>query len=239
MRLDSFLKHLLNFVFPRGCPLCRSDVPADYPWVICPECFGRISSWKGLACETCGLPLPDGGSHCHVCRRRKRAFWTARSAGVYDGVLKDALRQLKYRGRASIARPLGHFLAEYWKGMREECPVDAVAAVPLHFWRMRRRGYNQAELLARAFCRETGLPWAGRCLVRKRITRSQTELDLEKRFANVEGAFIVRKTERVKGKTILLIDDVCTTGATLEACAAALKDAGAKSVHGLTAARQV
>lgn len=239
MRAESILKNLLNFVFPRGCPLCRNDVPAGYPWALCPGCVGRISAWKGQGCETCGLPLPDGGAHCYVCRHRKRSFRKARSAGIYDGVLKDALRQLKYRGRVSLAKPLGRFMADYWKDISIAESIDGVVAVPLHFWRMRRRGYNQAELLAQAFCRETRVPLVGKCLARKRITPSQTELDQEMRFANVAGAFAVINPELIKGKTILLIDDICTTGATLEACASALREGGAKAVFGLTVARQV
>lgn len=234
-----WLKQFLNFFFPRSCPLCAGDVAAGHPWALCAGCFGRISLWDGHVCRVCGLPLPDGGAHCRVCRRRGRSFRLARSAGLYEGVLGSALRQLKYGGRASLSRPLGYLLAKVWGGFPEKESIDGVTAVPLHFWRKRRRGYNQSELLARAFCRETGLRWMGNCLVRKRGTRSQTELGREDRLANVESAFRAGPAGALEGKNILVIDDVCTTGATLESCARALKEAGAKGVFALTVARQM
>jgi ComF family protein len=119
--------------------------------------------------------------------------------------------------------------------------VDGVLPVPLHFWRHTWRGYNQAELIAQIFCKKTGLPLMENVLARRRRTRPQTTLRREERVHNVTGAFKVEVNAvgaAVRGKRILLLDDVCTTGATLDACAQALKDAGAHSVSALTVARQ-
>jgi ComF family protein len=145
--------------------------------------------------------------------------------------------RLKFGGRAELARPLGRLMADLWRGEPRLGPVDGVLPVPLHWVRERRRGYNQALLLAKDFGRRTETPlWDG-VLRRKRSTKPQTELGRESRRANVEGAFEVKRPERVRGKSLLLVDDVCTTGATLEACARALKAAGARRVGALTAAR--
>jgi ComF family protein len=134
---------------------------------------------------------------------------------------------------------LGRWLAKEGTFLEELRPVDAVMAVPLHFWRKHRRGYNQSELLADAFCRETGLLHLKSVLRRKKLTRSQTELGRGERFENVAGAFTIRHPERIRGKSVLLVDDICTTGATLEACARVLREAGARQVNALTVARQI
>jgi ComF family protein len=118
-------------------------------------------------------------------------------------------------------------------------PVDAVVPVPLHWIRRRGRGYDQALLLAKDFSRRVGVPVEEGVLRRRRATKPQTELGRDERRENVRDAFEARRPEAVKGRTILLVDDVCTTGATIEACARALKAAGAKRVGALTAARQV
>ncbi len=194
--------------------------------------------WAGLTCRVCGVPLPDGGERCFHCRKGPRAFRLCRSAGLYEGVLKTCLWKLKYGGRAYLAGPVGDRMAETFAGTVEFREAAGLVPVPLHFWRERRRGYNQAVLLAERLSERTGRPLLN-VLYRRRATPSQTALDREERFRNVADAFQTRRGADVRGKTLLLVDDVCTTGATLEACARALKAAGARRVYALTAARQV
>ncbi len=214
-------------------------MPLSSPYALCADCWSKVPVWEGLICETCGVPLPDGGRHCYLCRRIRRSFHTCRSAALYEGVMKTCLWLLKYQGKDFLAEPLGRFLAEKCSSFPEMSGVEGVLPVPLYFWRKRRRGYNQSELLATVFCRETSFPLMTGVLRRRKPTRTQTELGREERFANVENAFEVEKPENVRGKNLLLIDDVCTTGATLDACARALKTAGARRVGALTVARQI
>lgn len=214
-------------------------MPAAGSHALCDGCWEALPRWHGLACVVCGLPLTDGGARCTDCRRRKRAFRFLRSAGVYEGGLQKLVKQFKFGGRQDLARVLGRFMADRWREEPGLGPVDAVVPVPLHWLRERKRGYNQALVLARAFGRKADLPILGNVLRRRRATRPQTELGREDRRTNVADAFFVKRPELVKGKTLLLVDDVCTTGATLEACARALKDVGARRVGALTAARQV
>lgn len=153
---------------------------------------------------------------------------------LFEGPVRTAVHRLKYRDGHALAGPLGGLLVGWW----EEHPlgVDVVVPVPLHPQRLERRGYNQAALLAAVLARGVGLPLLERALVRVRNTRPQMSLGREARRANVAGAF--RAVDgAVEGQRVLLVDDVCTTGATLEACADALREAGAAEVRALTLAR--
>jgi ComF family protein len=144
---------------------------------------------------------------------------------------------LKYQGVIELADPLGKLLAQTYQ--RHHLQADIVLPVPLHPERQRQRGFNQATLLARACARQLGIPWDERLLIRRRATSSQVGLTASERRANVAAAFsLPSSTRRIRERTILLIDDVSTTGATLEACARPLLDAGAQAVWGLVLAKR-
>jgi ComF family protein len=164
------------------------------------------------------------------------AVTRARAIGHYEGTLKEIVHALKYSGRHSLARPLAERMCQLGSELLED--VDCVVPVPLHWRREYQRGFNQAREIAR----HVGLPVVD-VLVRRRATRAQVELAADRRRANVAGAFGLRHNWfrgcAVRGKTVLLIDDVSTTGATLNACAMVLRDAGASDVYALTAARVV
>jgi ComF family protein len=184
-------------------------------------------------CARCGKPdIPS--ELCPACRASAPIIDSIRSLALFDGEIRHAIHALKYRRVAALAEPLGDALARFWLQSRRSAHM--LVPVPLHPQRRRERGYNQAELLARRIGRAAHLPLRPDALRRVRATTSQMTLDAADRKTNVADAFqsdaaIVRDAE------VLLIDDVCTTGATLDACAAALKQAGASRVHGLTLAR--
>jgi ComF family protein len=157
-----------------------------------------------------------------------------RSAGYSDGVLREAIHALKYDGITALTEPLAGILADHWS----RCPMaaDVMVPVPLHRSRLRRRGFNQAALLARALSEKIDIPVDEGILVRHRRTAAQVGLDADERMRNVHDAFRC-VSERAAGRRVLVIDDVCTTGSTLEACAVALRQGGARSVRALTLAR--
>jgi len=157
-----------------------------------------------------------------------------RSAVFFEGALRQAIHGLKYRRDFILADTLAEVLAKAWK--RNSLPEALVTPVPLSAERLRQRGYNQAALLAQSFAERLGLPYTPESVQRTRNTVSQVELSVAERRANVAGAF-VGQPNLVMDKTLILIDDVCTTGATLVACAQALRAAGAEAVWGLTLAR--
>lgn len=226
----------MEALWPTRCGVCDAGLPPGAT-PLCPSCAAAFPRWTGRACRVCGAALPDGGARCRECRNRRRDFRFCRSFGLYAGALKRAALLFKYAGRDALARPLGECL-EAVARRPELRDADLLVPVPLHFIRRHARGYNQAELLARALSDRIGVPVVD-ALRRRRWTRPQAGLHREARRRNVAGVFEVRRAETVpvKGRRALLIDDVCTTGATLEACARALREAGARRVDALTLAR--
>ncbi|MGH9804393.1 MAG: ComF family protein [Candidatus Acidiferrales bacterium] len=210
---------------------------------VCPACLGRVRPLELVAfCDRCQRPLSSaiGATEptlCGACRMEETDFDRLRSFGAYDAELRALIVLLKYSAVRPLARPLGSWLVR----AAQQCPalleVDAVVPVPLYPARQGSRGFNQAELLARELCRWVRLPVEARWLRRVKDTPSQAGLTPVQRLDNVRGAFAAaRKLDTAR---ILLLDDVCTTGATLGACARALRQAGAEQVNALTVARVV
>lgn len=186
-------------------------------------------------CPRCGR-RQSSGIVCPVCRQRQTDIDGIRSVFILDDVIRKAIHQMKYRNVRSLSPYLAGFLADYMGSDRLDGEV--LLPVPLHPRRMRERGYNQSGLLAKEVGRLTGLPVIEDCLIRVRQVQPQVRAaDLEERRRNVADAFLCLD-DRVRGKRVIVVDDVCTSGATLEACATALKNRSAESVWGLTVARE-
>jgi ComF family protein len=179
------------------------------------------------------------GPRCGACRARRAPYAYARAAAPFGDVVREALHALKFGGKRAMAVPLGDLLAEAGATLLPAGPADLLVPVPLHPRRQRERGFNQAALLAERVGRVWGRPVMASALVRTMATPPQTELSGEARRRNVRGAFAVVRPRQVAGRRVLLIDDVMTTGATVEACAAPLRGAGAAEVGVLTVARAV
>lgn len=194
----------------------------------------------GLAvCQCCGVPLPVVGV-CQPCQYYPLQLSGLRAVSAFAGVLRACIHALKYEGNVRLAEPLGQLLAEAYRyyGMQ----VDAMVAVPLHVERQKARGYNHASLLAEVCAKQIGVPLYDNMLIRHQATPAQVGLTASEREQNVMGAFCCTPMFTVGalyGRSILIVDDVATTGATLKACAAPLFAAGAKAVWGLVLARPV
>lgn len=226
-RLGSALADLL---FPAHCLGCGRG--GDY---LCPACQDALP-WIGPPfCRRCGLPLRRG-ELCPDCQASPRDIDGIRSLFLMQGLAREAIHKFKYENLRALAWPLGGLLWRYLEA--NPLPADALVPVPLHPRRLRQRGHNQAALLARELGQRSGLPVVEGMLTKIRHSPAQARASsAAQRRANVEGAFACRD-RRLEGRRALLIDDVCTTGATLEACAATLKKAGAASAWGLTLARE-
>lgn len=221
---------MLDLVFPPRCAACRR--PGAH---LCEPCRGSFALLGENCCALCSTPLPAPGI-CSRCRRQPPAYERVWSAFRFEGTLRQAVHTLKYGRRRALADPLAAAMLE--APARPAWAVDAVTAVPMHADREAARGYNHAMLLAAALAARLDLPLLGAgSLQRVRATETQVGQDLAARAANVDGAF--RAAADVKGLGVLLIDDVCTTGATLNACACALLQAGARQVTAATLARAV
>lgn len=218
----------LDMLFPPRCVSCKG-----FGAYICTACRPRITLAQAPRCDVCWAP--DERSRCQSCRYRRPAFKAARAAFVYEGPARDAVLALKFDGLAAIARTMAVPMAETL--LRWDPPVSAIVPVPLAPSRRRWRGYNQSELLAREIARLTALPLIPGAIARRRATSPQVrQFDWEARRQNVAGAF-APGPRRVDGGA-LLVDDVITTGATLDACAGVLISAGSGPVFALTFARE-
>jgi ComF family protein len=223
---------LLDLVFPPRCVVCHQSGV-----LLCAACLERFPRLMPPLCELCGRPVVRPGV-CQQCRQAPLLIDGIRSVVSFEGRAREAIHQFKYVGRLPLASRLARLMADYWRA--NPIPADVITAVPLHVARQHERGYNQADLLAQEFGRVIGLPFVAGTFQRVRNTRAQVGLDAAERRANVRDAFayqVLRQGRSVQGQHVLVIDDVCTTGSTLEACSVALKAAGAASVWGFTLAR--
>ena len=239
----AFLKPLsayfFNLIFPDDCRICEQPLTNITRIPVCPACLALPKPLQAeFFCRACRTPFVDAyplDEHdlCTVCREGLANFDAAYSFGSYEGTLQQLIHLFKYAKVETLGQPLSRFLLQ---ALPLEANFDLIIAMPMH-WRKRwERGFNQAELLAAPVARRYGLPLANN-LRRARYTRSQAGLTESGRRENLRGSFRLHRPERIKGKRILLIDDVFTTGSTLRAAAAILKSAGAAHVAALTLAR--
>ncbi len=212
--VNSMLGFILRLIYPPKCIFCGRLLPPGSEYEACGNCMGEIRTIPSAYREFGDIPYVDGV----LC------------ACVYGGNVKKAITKFKYYNRPSYHRFFARLICRNLREIEEAPSFDMVLSVPLHSSRMRSRGYNQSQLLSRYIGRELGIPDKSRILKRTRDTGFQSHLSREKRQANVEGAFSVKKSIRLDGKTILLVDDIFTTGSTINQCARVLKEAGAARV---------
>jgi ComF family protein len=220
---------LLDLVFPRRCVACNRGTD-----LLCSSCQNEIELIEPPVCPLCGRSMP-APRRCLSCQRMPLRISGIRAVGYLDGPLRTAIHRFKYSNVRGLAAILGRLAVASL--LRYDLPVDTIVPVPLHVRRLRERGYNQASLLAAEIGSATGLPVVDDVLVRVRSTIPQVGLTARSRRENVRGAFGCTSA-RLKGHHVLLVDDVCTTGATLEACSTALQEAASGPVWGLVLARE-
>jgi ComF family protein len=227
--------------YPRVCPAAGCGAPADVPGRhLCWACRSKIELYSEGLCTVCGHLAAGEVKHdfvCGVCRKAKPHFDRARAAGHFKGVLRESVHAFKYNDALWLRHDLVDLLQGCLAAHFRADAVDVIVPVPLHPVRQRERTYNQAALLAEELGRRLDRRWDGRALTRVRATETQTQFDAARRRANIVGAFRVASPEWVRQRCVLLVDDVMTTGATLNECARVLKKAGARVVWTVTVAR--
>jgi competence protein ComFC len=229
--LVSLKKAALDLFFPRWCVGCGRE--GGY---ICDDCRRSLTFILPPVCPRCGRPL-DAGDECRGCVSLPAEIDGIRAPFVFNGVIRRAIHELKYRNLRSLAPSLARLLYDYLVAI--PLPGDVLVPVPLHRKRLRERGYNQSGLVAVELGRLTGVPVVTDCLVRRDYTPPQARsAGVDERHENVAGAFVCLD-DRLKDRRVILIDDVSTSGSTLNACAVALKAAGASSVWGLVIALEL
>lgn len=224
---------LLDLVYPPHCLICGSS-DDNY---LCATCEEEIDIIGRQQCHRCAMPSES--YYCNNCRDREFAFDSACSACVYEGVISKAIQHLKFDLQIGMAEPLAKLMARCYPYSRFSGKVDMAIPIPIHRSRMVERGFNQSAELSRLMCKRISLPVELRVLHKIKNTRHQVDLLQDDRIFNLEGAFAVRNAELISGKSVLLVDDVFTTGSTLNEAAKALKAAGAEAVHVYTLARSI
>jgi len=239
--IGSGTARLVDFLYPPLCAACRTPVAEAHS--LCGECWRKMTFFDGPGCAICGFPFefePGAGAICAACQAHPPSFDKALSVLRYDPGSRDPILALKRADRLDLVPAFARWMERAGKGLLAE--ADVIVPVPLHWGRLWQRRYNQSALLANRLAKISEVPCETRVLARIRSTKSQGEMPSAKaRRRNVRGAFRVDPARRniVKDRRVLLLDDVFTTGSTVNACAKALKRAGATKVLVLTIARVV
>lgn len=236
----------IDLLFPPACLLCErlmedaSEVEADErPLLVCEECRSSFGYRADGVCVRCAAPLPRGcdAASCPECRRRELPFAGACALGEYRGRLREAVLKSKRAAHESLTLQLGELVARRLVEAGWRQGVDLVIPLPSHWWRRWMRGTSGPELVAGVLARRLDRPLEGRVLQCHRRTRKQGMLLPAERIENVRGAFVARRADRIRGRQVLLVDDVMTTGATLKEAARVLLKAGASAVQVVVLAR--
>ncbi len=237
----NMVRRILDLILPSSCAYCNSSVSGSGVPFFCSSCWSDFTVMTGALCPVCGRQfespeaLTYSADHCCLsCKQRPPAFDQSLSVGYFEGPLREAIHQFKYRPCRALGRPLASWMI---RNIRPVSNVDCIMPVPLHITRLRQRGFNQALIIANELSNAFSIPLSYDNLIRARPTRPQVELSVRERVTNVAGAFILKKPAVCANKTVLLVDDVYTTGATMNECARVLINAGASGVNALTIAR--
>lgn len=240
---ERLLLDFLNLILPGQCKVCQQPLARLRDRFICSNCWAKVELILPPQCYRCGKALAPSfidieSPICKTCQNEKRYFYQARAVGYYRGVLKEAVLLLKFGKKTGLSQMMGDLLVDVLKKQPEmAAEIDAILPVPLHWWRRYSRGFNQSELLASVLSKYLHRPLLTKLLQRTRATTPQTTLKRKERLENIKGAFKVKHPDKIANKTLLLVDDVYTTGATVNECAKVLSRARAKRVYVLTLAR--
>ena len=231
--MKKILIFLIHLLFPRTCSCCGDNLPATTDTNICDACFKTFPKNNGLKCVICSMPLHDGGEHCYDCKHSKIYFNFLKTPYIYSGNIKNLIHKFKYS--KELSKPMIDLVRkENW-----DKEIDLIIPIPLHFIKKILRGYNQTYLLSQHICFNLNKPLNNRVLLRTKYTKPQFGLNRKNRNENLENSFSVNKKHlnELKGKNILLVDDIATTCATANICSKLLKEAGAKKVFVIAIAR--
>ena len=239
-----FLSQLIEIIYPLRCHICGRFLSADEDrlssYHLCENCLADLTPITHPICTVCGLPFSTSKGQDHLCEGclRKRPWYDfVRAPFLYTGPLMDAIQRFKYNSETQLTSSLGALFSSFAREWIPNPKGVLTIPVPLHRRRLRERGFNQSLLLAKTLSTSLGTQLDYLSFIRKRYTRAQTGLGKEERRKNVKNAFSVIYPNLIEGKKIILVDDVFTTGHTLNECAKALKKSGAVAVICLTLAR--
>jgi competence protein ComFC len=241
--LRLWARRSLDIVYPRNCPFCSEPLADTEPGIVCCACLSSAKLIEPPFCRRCGLPFAGTVTGetfvCGYCQDLRFYFTQTVCACRAKGVVRDCIVRFKYNREMHFGPHLVDWLVGAARRWIDWTTVDMIVPVPLHPRKQRHREFNQAEYLAAALSHAVNVPVSRRNLRRVKDTMTQTALDAEERARNLRGAFRMRNPAAFAMKRVVLLDDVFTTGATLNSCAKVLRSAGAKEVVALTVARGI
>lgn len=238
--MKKILQKIIEIFLPPRCIKCGAILAQDG---LCAECYNELNFISAPYCHKCGHPFETQNTGkkmlCATCSKKKKTpFRYNRSALCYDEASKNLILALKFMDKTENAKVLAKWLNIAGKDIWEE-GVDILVPIPLHYTRLVKRKYNQSALLAKELSKLCHVPVDYTSVIKHKATKPQVAFSGKERIQNVKGVFSVKHQDKIKGKRVVLIDDVMTTGSTLKECALAIKAAGAKSVDTLTVARVI
>ncbi len=228
-------RNLLNLFYPPSCLICENKIINVVNYPVCSDCSKKIKPVPEPICQICGQPTLQ--TICYQCKDSPPFFTKARAFGIYEGVLKKSIHFFKYRKKKRLSRFLSNLLWEFLIHNPDWMAMDFLVPVPLNKLRLKERGYNQSEILSRELSQLSKIKLSADNLRRKGLLSSQVKSSRKERTKNVADSFYLNEPKRFYNKKILLIDDVFTTGSTVDTCSRVLKEAGAEEVLVLTVAR--
>ena len=235
--IKNFFENILDKLFPLDitCFLCGEEI-RESTHALCNDCEKEIK-FPDKICLRCGTPIYSLAKYCLTCKNNKRYFKFARSLLIYENKVASAIKKFKYENKKFIGKYLAKFMAEtFYKYEKDFGEIDYLIAVPLYPSKQKERGFNQSEILADELSKIINIPVLKNNLVRIKNTQTQTKLSYKERQENLENAFKVLNWREIKNKRVILIDDVLTTGSTINHCSMVLKNSGAKEIFVITAA---
>ncbi|MGI5842026.1 MAG: double zinc ribbon domain-containing protein [Christensenellales bacterium] len=235
---NKLVQVLTNLLYPENfkCVFCGDELPKADRVSTCSHCQKNLPFIKSEnTCKKCGDKITGTGKYCYNCKGYKRKFDMAAAPFVYEGKVKDVVHKFKYDNAKYLFYPSASFMARVF--FEKVQYADLIIPVPMHAKAKKKRGYNQAEMLALSLAEITGIKCESEVLVKEHETQKQADLDFKDRQENLKSAFKIKDKQKIKGKLVVLVDDILTSGATANECSAVLKKAGAKKVVVLTLAR--
>ena len=231
--MSKIIDFFTSIIFPPNikCIVCGDDLDGDYKYNICDRCIKQLPFITSNVCRKCGAPINDMGKVCMNCKNAGHTFTSNISIFMYSEPMNRFVRELKFHNKKYLANTLGAFIVT--KVIESGKKYDIVIPVPLHENKLKERGYNQSELLCDGL-KALGYNVRTDILIKKKDTPQQVGLEREQRLKNLKGVFKVLHRKDVSGKVVLLVDDVITTGTTLDECAQSLINAGASKVYCIT-----
>jgi len=240
--MKKILKNSIDFLFPKTCLFCGNYISSsEMSKYLCTVCYQKIKFIEPPICEKCGLPVNSGEKYCQRCTDNKEKVYYNLIRGItyFEEPIKKCIHMLKYKGKEYLGFFLSDFFINYLQKNNYLLNVDLVTPVPIHYLRKFKRGFNQSELIAKLISKKFNIEYDNLNLYRKKLTKPQAKLNREERLLNINEAFAVRDSGYFMGKSVLIVDDVSTTGETINQCAKVLKQSGAKNIFGLTLARDI